>query len=81
MRRSRLALVRPVPYLDASPLVHMWNAGELSLGRTVPLDGREYQVVGVDPEGSGTRRVYLEELGSSTQHMLVVKHSEVERTA
>lgn len=81
MTRRRLALVRPVPYLDVSSLARLWDAGELSLGRVVDLDGREYHVVGVDPVGSGKRRVYLEEPESGTQHMLVVEDSEAERTA
>jgi hypothetical protein len=81
MRGRRLALVRPVPYLDVSPLAQLWDAGELSLGRAVDLDGREYHVIGVDPVGVGTLRVYLEELESGRHHMLVVDHPRHESTA
>lgn len=80
MTSRRLALVRPVPYLDVSPLARLWDAGELLLGRAVTLEGRRYLVRGVDPDGNGTRRVYLEEAKSGRHHMLVVDGSRDEPT-
>ncbi|MFO7573503.1 MAG: hypothetical protein R6W48_13020 [Gaiellaceae bacterium] len=72
MTSPRLALVRPVPHLDASPLAQLWEEGALLVGRAVELDDRQYVVRGVDPAGSDVRRVYLDELGSGRQHLFVV---------
>ncbi|HUF01038.1 MAG TPA: hypothetical protein VMN35_01310 [Gaiellaceae bacterium] len=55
--------------------MQLWDAGELSLGRAVELEGRRYLVRGVDPPGNGACRVYLEDLGSGRHHALVVERS------
>ena len=80
MTSRHLTLVRPVPYLDVSPLARLWDAGGLSLGCAVALDGKRYLVRGVDPVGSGPLRVYLEELESGRHHVLVVDHARHEST-
>lgn len=80
MRRTRFAPMRPVPYLDVSPLARLWDAGDLSLGRAVPVDGREYRVIDVEWAGAAKRRVHLEELVSGRQYMLVVDGGPHERS-
>lgn len=69
---------KPVPYLDEMPLQRSWrkNATKLSVGSSLDVDGRCYRVLGFDPVSVRPRRVYLMDLETGREHLLLIREEE-----